>query len=148
MAETWSLYSTSTLIQTHKKNVILCHKVLEELAKRNTVHIKSKWIAAHVVHWGNERPDELPKIETTSTSLVKGYIPQSHIKAVINQKVNLLDQIELTSNGHCHTNTILGNKHKHTTKNTQRKAYQQQNILQNCHPTNHWTQSLTNICTT
>ena len=31
---------------------------------------------------------------TTSTSLVKGYIPQSHIKALINQKVKLLDEID------------------------------------------------------
>ena len=45
-----------------------------------------------------------------------GYIPQSYIKALMNQKVNLLDQIEWNRNGHCHTNTILGNKYKHTIK--------------------------------
>ena len=49
--------------------------------RHNTVHIK--WIAAHVGHWGNERADELAKTGTTCTSLVKGYIPQSHIKALI-----------------------------------------------------------------
>ena len=99
---------------TRTKTVIHCHEALDELAKHNTVHIK--WIAAHVGHWGNERADELAKIGTTSTSLVKGYIPQSHIKALINHKVHLLNQVEWTRNGHCHTNTMLGNKHKHTIK--------------------------------
>ena len=41
---------------------------------------------------------ELAKIGTTSTNLVKDYIPQ------------------WARNGHCHTNTMLGNKHKHTIK--------------------------------
>ena len=76
-----------------------------ELAKHNTVHIK--WIAAHVGHWGHERVDKLARIGTTSTSFVKGFIPQSHIKALINQKVNPLDQNEWTRNRHCKTNTIL-----------------------------------------
>ena len=96
------------------KTVIRCHEALDELAKHNTVHIY--WIAAHVGHWGNERADKLAKIGTTSTSLVKGDIPQSHIKALINHKVHLLNQVEWTSNGHCHTNTMLGNKHKHAIK--------------------------------
>ena len=97
---------------TRSKTVIHCHEALDELAKHNTVHIK--WIAAHVGHWGNEKADELAKIGTTSTSLVKGYIPQSHIKALINHKVHLLNQVEWTRNRH--TNTMLGNKHKHTIK--------------------------------
>ena len=63
-----------------------------------------------------ERADELAKIGTTSTNLVKGYIPQSHIKALINHKVHLLNQVEWANNGHGHTNTMLGNKHKHTIK--------------------------------
>ena len=99
---------------TRSKTVIHCHEALDELAKHNTVHIK--WIAAHVGHWGNERADELAKIGTTSTNLVKGYIPQSHIKALINNKVHLLNQVEWARNGHRHTNTMLGNKHKHTIK--------------------------------
>ena len=99
---------------TRSKTVIRCHEVLDELAKHNTVHIK--WIAAHVGHWSNERADELAKIGTTSTNLVKGYIPQSHIKALINHKVHLLNQVEWARNRHCHTNTMLGNKHKHTIK--------------------------------
>ena len=37
---------------------------------------------------------------STSTSLVKGYIPKSHIKVLNNQKVKLLDQAEWTRNGH------------------------------------------------
>ena len=94
---------------TRNKTVNHCHEALDELAKRNTVHIK--WIAAHVGHWGNERADEIAKIGTTNTSLVKGYIPQSHIKALINHKAHLLNQVEWTKNGHCHTNTMLGNKH-------------------------------------
>ena len=99
-------YSLSTLQAlssklTKNKTVIHCHEALDELAKRNTVHIK--WIATHVGHWGNERADELAKMGTTSTSLVKGYIPQSHIKALINHKVQLLNQVEWTRNGHCHT---------------------------------------------
>ena len=60
--------------------------------------------------------NELAKIGTTSTNLVKGYIPQSHIKALINHKVHLLNQVEWANNGHGHTNTMLGNKHKHTIK--------------------------------
>ena len=99
---------------SRSKTVIHCHEALDELAKHNTVHIK--WIAAHVGHWGNERADELAKIGTTSTNLVKGYIPQSHIKALINHKVHLLNQVEWANNGHGHTNTMLGNKHKHTIK--------------------------------
>ena len=99
---------------SRSKTVIHCHEALDELAKHNTVHIK--WIAAHVRHWGNERADELAKIGTTSTNLVKGYIPQSHIKALINHKVHLLNQVEWANNGHGHTNTMLGNKHKHTIK--------------------------------
>ena len=77
---------SSKLIRS--KTVIHCHEALDELAKHNTVHIK--WIAARVGHWGNERAYELAKIGTTSTSLVKGYIPQSHIKSFINHKVHLL----------------------------------------------------------
>ena len=78
---------------TRSKTVIHCHDDLDDLAKHNTVHIK--WIAAHVGHWGNERADELAKIGTTSTSLVKGYISQFHIKALINHKeVHLLNQVE------------------------------------------------------
>ena len=99
---------------SRSKTVIHCHEALDELAKHNTVHIK--WIAAHVGHWGNKRADELAKIGTTSTNLVKGYIPQSHIKALINHKVHLLNQVEWANNGHGHTNTMLGNKHKHTIK--------------------------------
>ena len=99
---------------TRSKTVNHCHEALDELAKHNTVHIK--WIAAHVEHLGNERADELAKIGTTSTSLVKGYNPQSHIKALINHKVHLLNQVEWTRNENCHTNTMLGNKHKHTIK--------------------------------
>ena len=98
---------------TKIKTVFLCHEALDELAKHNTVHIK--WFAAHVGQWGNNGADELAKIGKTSTSRVKGYIPQSHIKALINQ-VNLLDQVGWTRNGHYHTNNILGNKHKHTIK--------------------------------
>ena len=70
---------------------------------------------------GNEKAEELAKTGTTSTSLVKGYIPQYHIKALINQKVKLLDQAEWTRNGHCHTDTILGNKHKQTIKTLNNK---------------------------
>ena len=66
---------------------------------------------------GNRKADELAKTATTSRSLVKGYIPQSHIKALINQKVKLLDQAECTRNGHCHTITILGNRHTINTLN-------------------------------
>ena len=58
---------------TRRKTVIQGHEALDELAKHNTVHIK--WIAAHVGHWGNKRADELAKIGTTSTSLVKGTSP-------------------------------------------------------------------------
>ena len=94
--------------------VIHCHEALDELAKHNTAHIE--WIAVHVGHWGNERADELAKIGTTRTILVKGYIPQSHIKALINHKFHLLNQVKWTKNGHCHTNTMLGNKQKHTIK--------------------------------
>ena len=43
--------------------------------------------SAHVGHWGNEKPDELAKTGTTSTSILKGYIPQSHINTLINQTV-------------------------------------------------------------
>ena len=111
-----SLFTLQALLSKliKSKTVILCHEALYELAKHNTVHIK--WSAVHVEHWGNERADELAKKGTTITSLVKGYIPQSHNKAMINQKVNLLDQVEWKRNGHCHTNTVLGNKHKHTIK--------------------------------
>ena len=63
----------------------------------------------------------LLKIGTTSTSLVKGYIPQSHIKALINHKVHLLNQVEWTINGHCHTNTMFGKKHKYTIKTINEK---------------------------
>ena len=51
----------------------------------------SQCIAAPVGHWGNERANELAKIGKTNTSLAKGYIPQSHSKALINHKVNLLN---------------------------------------------------------
>ena len=75
---------------TRSNAVIHCHEALNELAKHNTVHIK--WIGAHIGHWGNKRADELAKIGTASTTLVKGYIPQAHIKfkALINHKVHLL----------------------------------------------------------
>ena len=39
-----------------------------------------------------------PMTGTTSTSLLKGYIPQSNIKALINQKVKLLNRAEWTRN--------------------------------------------------
>ena len=77
----------------------------------------------YATDWGNEKADELAKIGTTSTRLVKGYIPQSHIKALINQKVNLLDQTEWTRNEHCHTNTILGNKRIIKTKSLSTTEY-------------------------
>ena len=67
--------------------------------------------------------DELAKTGTTSTILVKGYIPQSHIKALINHNVHLLNQVEWTRNGHCHTNTMLGNKHKHTIKSLNNRIH-------------------------
>ena len=109
-----------------------CHEELDELAKNSTVHIK--WIAAHVGHWGNERADELAKIGITSTSLVKGYIPQSHIKALINHQVYVLNQVEWTRNGHCHTNSQHHVRKPAQThhQNAQRTVYQ--NSLQNCPP--------------
>ena len=103
-----TLQALLSKLTIRSKTVIHCHEAIDELAKHNTVHIK--WIAAHVGHWGNERADELAKIGTSS------YIPQSHIKALINHKVYLFNQVEWTRNGHCHTNTMLGNKHKHTIK--------------------------------
>ena len=66
---------------------------LDDIAKHNI-----NWLAAHVGQWGNDKAYELTKTGINSTSLVKGCIPQSHIKALINQKVKLLDQAEWTKN--------------------------------------------------
>ena len=48
------------------------------------IDIYVKWAAAHEGHRGNEKADELAKTRTTSTDLLKGYIPKSHIKALVN----------------------------------------------------------------
>ena len=45
--------------------------------------------------WGNERADELAKIGTTSTNLVKGYIPQSHIKGAGGVFIKILSKLTL-----------------------------------------------------
>ena len=47
---------------------------------------------------------------------MKSPIPQSHIKNLINNKVKDLDNEIWTTNGHRHTNMVLGNKHKNITK--------------------------------
>ena len=89
-----------------------CHGVLTELAAHNTVSLR--WIAAHSGFWGNERADELAKIGTTCENLLSCHMPQTHIKTLINSKVDKLAKAEWDSHPHWHTNFVLGDKHKST----------------------------------
>ena len=104
-----------------------CYNAVQNIATQNNVTIK--WVAAHTGIWGNEKADSLAKAGTTSTSLIKCPIPQSHIKALIDSKVKDLDNNIWKTNGHKHTNMVLGNKHKkiikqlNTTLSYNRKKY-------------------------
>ena len=93
----------------NSNTVALCHKLLSELATKNTVHVK--WIAAHSGHWGNEQADRLAKNGTTCDNLLNGYIPQSLIKHKINDIVKKMDNEIWNSSPHKHTQLILGQKH-------------------------------------
>ncbi|MCP4489190.1 MAG: hypothetical protein GY820_18040 [Gammaproteobacteria bacterium] len=77
---------SSTIIKS--KTAYQCHEALSELAVHNTVSVK--WIAAHSGHWGNEKADALAKAGTQSTNYINGPLPQSYIKAKINNRVKAL----------------------------------------------------------
>ena len=94
------------------KTVLGCHSVLSELALYNSVSLR--WIAAHSGHWGNERADVLAKTGTSCDNLLGCLMPQSHIKRLINSKVDKLVQSEWDSDPHGHTGFVLGEKQKST----------------------------------
>ena len=88
------------------KTVRNCHNALNKLASNNKVYLR--WIPAHAGHWGNEKADTLAKAGTSCDNLITSYMPQSHIKTEINNKVKILDKAHWTNNKHKHTTFILG----------------------------------------
>ena len=97
--------NTTTL---NSKTAIECHGALNGLATSNIVSLK--WVAGHEGHWGNEKADTLAKKGTSCDNLVKGYLPQSLIKQMINQKVRDQDAKAWANSGHRHSKMTLGNK--------------------------------------
>ena len=111
-----SLSSIQALANITSRSITVndCYNALQNIATHNNVTIK--WVAAHTGIWGNEKADSLAKAGTTSTSLIKCPIPQSHIKTLIDNKVNNLNNDLWKTNGHSHTDKTLGNKHKNIIK--------------------------------
>ena len=64
------------------RTLIQCHSALEDLGARNSVRVR--WIPGHEGHDGNERADKLAKEGTIAPNKQSGFIPQSHIKSLIN----------------------------------------------------------------
>ncbi|MCP4458360.1 MAG: reverse transcriptase-like protein [Cytophagales bacterium] len=111
-----SLSSIQALANITSRSITVndCYNALQNIATHNNVTIK--WVAAHTGIWGNEKADSLAKAGTTSTSLIKCPIPQSHIKTLIDNKVKNLNNNLWKTNGHSHTDMALGNKHKNIIK--------------------------------
>ena len=99
-----ALQSTTINSKTTKS----CYTALNLLGQHNSLEVR--WIAAHTGLWGNEKADELAKLGTTEGTPITCPIPHSLIKRRINQKVQRLDNLEWSRNGHLHTKTTLGRK--------------------------------------
>ena len=89
----------------HNKTVHNCHNTLNKLASNNKVYLR--WIAAHAGHWGNEKADTLAKAGTSCDNLLKSYMPQTHIKTEINNKVKILDKAHWAKIKHKHLYSVL-----------------------------------------
>ena len=109
-----SIQAISSL-STRSRTARDCYDSLNALGSTNTLEIR--WIAAHIGLWGNEKADELAKLGTTSESTLNCPIPQSHIKRLIDDKVNRLNQESWLTDGPRHTKLTLGHKHAKIIKN-------------------------------
>ena len=111
---------------TNSKTVYECFKALNTLSQNNKVTLS--WLPGHHNIWGNERADTLAKAGSHGTNTHKGYLPQSLIKRLIDQKVLALDEKRWADNGNKHTLLTLSNRQQHlktlnTILNKNRRQY-------------------------
>ena len=94
--------------KVHKsKSITDCHRALTDLSHNNKVHLR--WIKAHTGLWGNEKADQLAKAGSLGGDTVESLIPLTHIKNIIDNKVNELSNTRWYTNKHAHTDLVIGN---------------------------------------
>lgn len=103
--------NTLTKPISNSKTAIDCRRALNDLATNNSVAVV--WIAGHEGHWGNELADQAAKEGTVSENSCRGYLPQSHIKHAINNRVREDDTKIWTAKGPRHSKLALNNNQEH-----------------------------------